>query len=72
MRIPCSTATRGASLVPVTNADICEEPLSTAKFNAVLNAAPIAFGFGAAAAQEEKTEMFSSAQRCHDLRATIN
>ena len=43
MRIPCSTALlRAVSLVPETNADSCEEPLSAARVKDVLNAAPIA------------------------------
>jgi hypothetical protein len=43
MRIPCSTALlRVVSLMPGTNADSCEEPLSAARVKAVLNAAPIA------------------------------
>jgi hypothetical protein len=44
MRIPCSAAMLVASLMPGRNADTCKEPLSKAKFNAVLNAASMAFG----------------------------
>ena len=46
MRIPCSTAVLSAvSLVPGTNADTCEDPLSAARVKAVLNAASTALGF---------------------------
>jgi len=49
MCIPCSTAVlRVVSLVPGTNADTSEEPLSAARVKAVLNAAPTASGFATA------------------------
>src|SRR5262245_53237621 len=44
IRIPWFTAMPVASLVPVRNADIWEDPLSTANFNAVLNPASMALG----------------------------